>query len=290
MKKQTLFALICLSLFATTLFAQANPSADEANAQTPSAIPEEARKHSVKGTTLFSMGTELVKNAKTPADLSEAENDLKQAAGEFKQAADLAPQWPDPRWNLALAKEATGDYSGAIADLKLYQKFKLSEKEARTVQDKIYALEAKAEVAGKKQKQVDDLTAAAAAATHAEQVRYGWLEAEWSYESEYQGWGPNYGAARGVAQSKRINNVVEIGPINNYSGPLGELFATVDESGDTSWYFNFVPTHVCSSSRNPNRVSLTVGQDKHTIHFQVDSYSGANCNFNLPFIVTLTRR
>ena len=63
--------------------------------------------------------------------------------GEFKQAADLAPQWPEARYNLALAKEAAGDYSGAMDDLKLYQQFKLSNDEARTVQDKIYALEAK---------------------------------------------------------------------------------------------------------------------------------------------------
>jgi hypothetical protein len=47
------------------------------------------------------------------------------------------------RYNLALARESAGDYSGAMADLKLYQQFKLSETEARTVQDKIYALEAR---------------------------------------------------------------------------------------------------------------------------------------------------
>src|SRR5262249_9413146 len=50
---------------------------------------------------------------------------------------------PEARYNLALAKEATGDYSGAIADLKVYQQFKLSESEARKVQDKIYAIQAK---------------------------------------------------------------------------------------------------------------------------------------------------
>jgi hypothetical protein len=98
---------------------------------TPPAIPEEARKHFVMGTTLFA-------DAKSPADFVQVEN-------EFKQAADLAPQWPEARYNLALAKEAAGDYSGAMDDLKLYQQFKLSETEARTVQDKIYALEAKQE-------------------------------------------------------------------------------------------------------------------------------------------------
>lgn len=127
MKTYTLFALICLSILTPSLFGQTNTSP---------AIPEEARKHFVMGTTLF-------KDAKTTDDYSLVVN-------EFKQATDLAPQWPDARYNLALAKEAASDYSGAMADLKLYQQFKLSDTEARTVQDKIYSLEAKATLVVKK--------------------------------------------------------------------------------------------------------------------------------------------
>jgi hypothetical protein len=118
MKAHTLLVLICLSLFTPSLFAQTAPP-----------IPEEARKHFVMGETMF-------KEAKSTDNFS-------QAAGEFTEAARLAPQWPEARYNLALAKEAAGDYSGAMADLKLYQQFKLSESEARKVQDKIYAIEAK---------------------------------------------------------------------------------------------------------------------------------------------------
>ena len=122
-------------LVAPPLFGLA--AADSISAATTSPrIPEEARKHFVMGMTLF-------KDAKTPDDYSQVEN-------EFKQAAELAPQWPDPVYNLALTKEATGDYSGAMADLKLYLLFKLSEDEARAVQDKIYALEAKAEAITRK--------------------------------------------------------------------------------------------------------------------------------------------
>jgi hypothetical protein len=106
-----------------------SPSAAVAATQGTPPAPEEARKH-------FAMGTTLFKDAKTAADFSQAES-------EFKQAAHLAPDWPDARYNLALAKEAAGDYSGAIADLTLYQQFTLSDSEARKVQDKIYALEAK---------------------------------------------------------------------------------------------------------------------------------------------------
>jgi hypothetical protein len=131
MKTYALFALICLSLFAPSLFGQ-----------TPAPVPEDARRHFVMGATLF-------KDAKTADDYSVV-------VSEFKQATELAPQWPDARYNLGLAKEAAGDYTGAMADLKLYLGFKLSDTEARAVQDKIYALEAKAGAVAKKQKQAED--------------------------------------------------------------------------------------------------------------------------------------
>ena len=124
MKTQLLLALICLSLLSWL-----PARAQNTNTNSQPSIPEEARKHFVMGTTLF-------KDAKTTDDFSQAE-------AEFKQATDLAPLWPEARYNLALTREAAGDYSGAMADLKRYQHFKLSDSEARTVQDKIYVLEAK---------------------------------------------------------------------------------------------------------------------------------------------------
>jgi hypothetical protein len=144
MKTFVLYAFVGFILIAPPLFAQTKTSGDiTKSTTTPAPIPEEARKHFVIGTTLF-------KDAKTAADFSLVEN-------EFKQAADLAPQWPDPRYNLALAREAAEDYSGAIADLKIYHEFKLPDAEARTVQDKIYVLEAR------QQKRTTDATAKAAA-------------------------------------------------------------------------------------------------------------------------------
>ena len=122
MKTFVLCALVGLTLAAPILRAQVNPTS-------AAPIPEEARKHFIMGTTLF-------KDAKTPDDYAQVES-------QFKQAVDLAPQWPDPRYNLALAKEAAGDYAGAMADLKIYLQFKLSEADARTAQDKIYVIEAK---------------------------------------------------------------------------------------------------------------------------------------------------
>jgi hypothetical protein len=98
-------------------------------------IPEEARKHFVMGQTIF-------KSAKNT-------NDFSMAGQEFSQAVREAPWWPEARYNRALAQEAAGHYTNAIISLKLYQLFKLPEAEARAVQDKIYILEAKQEMAAK---------------------------------------------------------------------------------------------------------------------------------------------
>jgi len=99
------------------------------------AVPEEARKHFIKGGALF-------KDAKSSADFA-------QVLDEFKEASRLAPWWPEARYNLALACESAGNYPSAMANLKLYQLFKLPDAEARSVQDKIYVLEAKQEKAAK---------------------------------------------------------------------------------------------------------------------------------------------
>ena len=150
MKAYLLLILAAFCVATPSLVSQTGATADKYSvATTQPPIPEEARKHFVMGATLF-------KDAKS-------HDDCLQVAGEFKQAADLAPQWPEARYNLALAREAASDYSGAMSDLKLYQQFKLSDIEARTIQDKIYALEAK------QQKTVTD--AAAKVASEAARVK-----------------------------------------------------------------------------------------------------------------------
>jgi tetratricopeptide (TPR) repeat protein len=261
MKSYLLCALVGLTLSAALVAAQT---------KNPATIPEEARRHFVIGTTLFT-------SAKSADDFSSCES-------EFKQAVDLAPQWPDARYNLALAREAAGDYAGAMADLKLYLQFQLPDAEARKAQDKIYVLEAK------QQKKVTDAQAAKVDATaRAEEAKYSWLKGEWSYESEFQGWGPNYGAATGAVRAVKIGNIVEFSPINSYSGHEGDLRATVGESGNVSWDWVYDENYsTCNRGHIP--VALTVGYDQRTIRFQVDSWSGAKCNSNLPFIVTLKRR
>jgi hypothetical protein len=177
--------LLTLLISSPPLFGQTNvPAADTNAVMTPPPIPEEARKH-------FVMGTALFKDAKTPDDYS-------QVIGEFKQAATLAPQWPDPRYDLAVAEEAAGDFSSAEADLKIYQKFKLSAEDARAAQDKIYVLEAKQqkqyaadranalEVARQKKAAADaaDAKAAAKEKVHQDMLQFiQRLQGTWSFSS-----------------------------------------------------------------------------------------------------------
>jgi tetratricopeptide (TPR) repeat protein len=177
MKITTLLLMIFAASFTPSLFAQTKPTAEATgHVAILAQIPEEARKHFVMGTTLF-------KDAKTAEDLSQVES-------EFKKAADLAPQWPEARYNLALAREAAGDYSGAMADLKLYQQFKLSDSETRTVQDKIYALEAKAGAAAKKQAEVQEAATLEDQKKRSYQDQIGFLAGTWnlSATSEYNSW------------------------------------------------------------------------------------------------------
>ena len=169
MKTWNILSLTTLLFISFTARADDTNAAASANISSASvatlSIPEEARKHFVIGTTLF-------KDAKTPEDFSNA-------ISKFKQATALAPQWPEARYNLALAKEAAGDLTGAMADLKLYQVFKLSDTEARTVQDKIYVIEAKGEEVDKKKAEEQKAAAVAEQQKQEYQKKIGWLSGTW---------------------------------------------------------------------------------------------------------------
>jgi hypothetical protein len=114
------------------------------------AVPTEARRHFVMGATMF-------KDAKS-------QEDFRQASAEFSQAVRLAPWWPDALYNLAQSTGASGDYASAIADLKWYQMFKLSEAEIQAAQEKSWGFEAKQNMAQRDrelaaQKAAEDLRA-----------------------------------------------------------------------------------------------------------------------------------
>ncbi len=97
------------------------------------AIPEEARRYFVKATTLQKEtkdigGYGLVINA-------------------YNQALLIAPWWPEAYYNLSLALEQSGRFDDAAGALKLYLLTNPGSQDVRAARDKIYALEAKKEMA-----------------------------------------------------------------------------------------------------------------------------------------------
>jgi len=94
-----------------------------------SAIPEEARRFMVRGIT-------LQKEAKGPSDYAAA-------IEEYRQALVIAPWWPDAYFNLSVAQEAAGRFREARGSLGFYLASGPAEAEARSAQDRVYALEAR---------------------------------------------------------------------------------------------------------------------------------------------------
>jgi hypothetical protein len=105
----------------------------------PPAIPEEARRHYVKASTLFD-------DAKQPSDSADA-------AEEFRQALLVAPWWGEAYMKMGLALETAQRYDDAIASLKLFMATKPQDEVLRKTQDEIYKIEAKAERAAKDKEQ-----------------------------------------------------------------------------------------------------------------------------------------
>jgi tetratricopeptide (TPR) repeat protein len=101
----------------------------------PPAIPEEARRHYVKAST-------LLEDAKQPSDSADA-------AEEFRQALLAAPWWGEVYMKMGLALETAQRYDDAIAALKLFMATNPQDELLRKTQDEIYKIEAKAEKAVK---------------------------------------------------------------------------------------------------------------------------------------------
>lgn len=171
MNQQSKIASLLFISSALMFFATPRTPAQSTGTDSPP-IPEEARKYYV-------MGTTIMNEAKNTEDFS-------LAVSKFTQATKLAPQWPDARWNLAVAREAAGDYSGAMADWKIYLQFKLPDDKTRKIQDKIYVLEAKAEKAAKaaeaKPKESGPEAIAAKQENEAKAARNLWLQLKAKYD------------------------------------------------------------------------------------------------------------
>jgi tetratricopeptide (TPR) repeat protein len=101
------------------------------NAQAVSEEAREARRHMARGQAAVEM-------AKSPED-------YEAAIREFQEAARLAPDWPDPYYNLGLVQEKAGKFMEAIASLKEYLRLAPNAPDAAKIQEQIYKLEYKAE-------------------------------------------------------------------------------------------------------------------------------------------------
>lgn len=97
----------------------------------PPEIPEEARRHAVKGET-------VIKQAKEKSD-------FQTGADEFRQALRIAPWWADAYKALSGAAESAGDYDMAEAALKLY--LASNPDDARAAQDWLYKIDAEKDLA-----------------------------------------------------------------------------------------------------------------------------------------------
>jgi len=94
-------------------------------------VPEEARMHMVRAKAIL----------KDSEDFAAYD----QALGEMAAAIGSAPWWSDAYYNIALVAEKAGYVSSAIGALKFYLTANPRAADARTVQDKIYALEVRLE-------------------------------------------------------------------------------------------------------------------------------------------------
>lgn len=94
------------------------------------AVPEAARRK-------FVAAAAIAKSAKDAAG-------QKLAIKRYQEALSVAPWWGDAYFNLAYAQDLAGQFDGAIASLKFYLLTKPGDRDA---QDKIYALEGKADLA-----------------------------------------------------------------------------------------------------------------------------------------------
>lgn len=107
------------------------------------AVPEEARRP-------FVMGATVLKKANDKAGAAKA-------VEFFTEAVRIAPWFTEAYYNRALAREITGQFTEAMDDLKLYLAFVVSDAEHREAQDKIYSLEADAQLVAAKKTEEDKI-------------------------------------------------------------------------------------------------------------------------------------
>jgi tetratricopeptide (TPR) repeat protein len=90
-------------------------------------VPEEAVRHMARG--------------EAAVESAQSSGDYKGAIAEFEKACALAPNWPNPFFNLGIVQESAGDFEGAIRNLKRYLELAPNADDSADVKNKIYKLE-----------------------------------------------------------------------------------------------------------------------------------------------------
>jgi tetratricopeptide (TPR) repeat protein len=93
------------------------------------------------------LGAPLYMHSRGEAAVESAQSsgDFKSAIAEFEKACALAPNWPNPFFNLGIVQENAGDFDGAIKNLKRYLELAPNANDAAEVKTRIYKLEYKKE-------------------------------------------------------------------------------------------------------------------------------------------------
>ena len=94
-------------------------------------VPDEALRHMARG--------------EAAVESAQSSGDYKNAIAEFEKAGSLAPDWPNPFFNLGLVQEIAGDFDAAMKNLKRYLELAPDASDRAEVTKKIYKLEYKKE-------------------------------------------------------------------------------------------------------------------------------------------------
>ena len=127
------------------------------------AVPPEAKR-------AFVMAVTYQKEAKNPSDFT-------QAIDSFQDALKIAPWWGDAYYNLSVSQESAGRLDEAKDALELYLLTK--PKDAEEAQNRVYALEAKRNIASKQAAAASNAAAASAAEAAAKARAESSIEGGW---------------------------------------------------------------------------------------------------------------
>jgi tetratricopeptide (TPR) repeat protein len=132
-------------------------------------ISADARKHMLRGEAAMETAKAAL-DAKNTRDFQSAVED---AVKEFKMATKYAPDWADAWFNLGVAQESAGDYTGAIASFNKYLNLNPQASDRTAIEDRIIKLEYKQERA---QKQRQEKQQSAAKTRKIQQLAGAWRE------------------------------------------------------------------------------------------------------------------